>query len=159
MKFIELSKGYKAIVDDEDYEYLMQWKWSYNKYAYRRPMVKRKSWIVRMHRVVVNCPPDKQVDHINGDTLDNRKANLRICTPYQNSLNKKKRNSLNSSSKYIGVTWRGERHNAWRARITLNGKETFIGYFKEERHAAMAYDMWAKELFGEFARTNFQPVP
>lgn len=90
------------------------------------------------------------VDHINGNKLDNRKSNLRICTDAENA-----RNSSKKSGNFKGVQWRSDKHK-FRARIMDNGKEIFIGYFTNEIEAAKAYDTKAKELFGEFARLNFE---
>jgi len=105
-KLIELTQEKFAIVDDEDYEYLMQHKWHYSMgYAsaeiYISP-TKRKR--LKMHRVIMKPPDHLVVDHINHDTLDNRKENLRICTKQQNEMNQKIR--INKESKYKGVNKR-----------------------------------------------------
>ena len=100
------------------------------------------------HRSIMNCPDDLVVDHINGNTLDNRKLNLRQCTHQQNMMNAvKKRKSL---SKFKGVFRNG---NSWGARIG-NGGRIHIGSFKTEEEAAKAYNEKALELFGEFAKLN-----
>jgi hypothetical protein len=146
------NKGlYFALVDDEDFKRCSKLRWSFNPngYAERR----KGKTIERLHRFIMNCPKGKEVDHINGNKLDNRKCNLRICTQHQNSFNKSKQQGKYSSI-YKGVCF-FKRDKNWMANITKNNKYIFIGYFKEERHAAMAYDIWAKELFGKHARLNF----
>ncbi len=101
---IPLTQGYFAIVDADDYERLSQYKWhvkvsSYGCYAYRTENRKR----IAMHREILNAPPGMHCDHINHNGLDNRKANLRLCTPQQNSFNQKPRS--NCTSRYKGVCW------------------------------------------------------
>jgi len=109
---------------------------------------------VRMHRVVLNCPEDKFVDHINHNGLDNRRANLRACTMQQNIWNKRKQRG-NYSSKYKGVSW-NKSEGKWIVRITCKGKQIFVGYYDNEKEAAKAYDDKAKELFGEYAALNLK---
>lgn len=94
---------------------------------------------------------NEEVDHINGDTLDNRRCNLRLCRRIQNARNVKKKSG---SSQYKGVTWLRwcER---WMARITVNYRQIILGYFTDETKAAKAYDEAARKHFGEFAKTNF----
>lgn len=92
-----------------------------------------------------------QVDHRNCNGLDNRKENLRICTNQQNNMNKV--SYRNSSSKYKGVYKDNER-GGWAAQITIDGKKKFIGRYKIEEDAAVAYDRFAIKLFGEFAKLN-----
>jgi hypothetical protein len=149
MKEIKLSQGKVAMVDDSDYDYLMKWKWCAQKskqtfYAVRNPNIK-------MHRVIMCTPEDMQIDHINGNGLDNQKYNLRNCTPNQNRKNRKRRK--NGTSKYKGVCYHrgGIEASAW-----ANNTKYIIGYFKTEEAAAMAYDEKAKELHGEFANLNFK---
>jgi hypothetical protein len=152
MKQIPLSQQGKhkgkfiALVDDGDFEWLNQWRWSFigNGYAYRK--VNQKN--IRMHKVIMECPKNLFIDHINGNRLDNRRENLRIATFQQNSQNVTKR--ANTTSIYKGVTWE-KFTNAWACRL----RNKTIGRFKEERHAALAYDIWASEFYGEFAKLNF----
>ena len=103
-----------------------------------------------MHREIINAPAGMQIDHINGNGLDNRKANLRLCNNAQNQQNRRKRSR--ATSLFKGVGWHD---NRWRARITVNGKQIEIGRFKSEFLAAEAYDQKAIELFSEFANLNF----
>jgi hypothetical protein len=94
----------------------------------------------------------KMIDHINGDPSDNRIENLRECDSLGNARNKKI--SSRSSSKFKGVAWK-KSHNRWRARIMVNRQDIFLGYFDDEKDAAMAYDNAARLYFSEFARCNF----
>jgi hypothetical protein len=156
MKEIQLTQGKTAIVDDEDFEYLNQWKWyaKHNKYTYyamRDERINKIKNTVRMHRLILDVPQGLFIDHINHNGFDNRKENLRICTHSQNSMNCKKRE--NSFSIYKGVTFNKILNN-WRATITLNNKQIQIGGFSIAEEAAMAYNQKAVELFGEFAYLN-----
>lgn len=104
-----------------------------------------------MHRIIVDAPAGMVVDHINHDALDNRRANLRVCTQSQNLGNQIRKLG---SSKYKGVSW----HKAaqkWHARIQKNDAHVSLGLFDSETDAARAYDSAAREHFGEFALCNF----
>lgn len=154
---IPLTQGKFAIVDADDYEKLSQYKWHVSGkgdmlYACRTEG-RRK---IKMHRQILNAPPGMHCDHINHNGLDNRKANLRLCTPQQNSFNQRPRH--NGTSKYKGVFW-SYKNRKWRAEIRLNGQKIHIGYFDYEQDAAIAYDDYAIELFGEFAWLNHQHRP
>ncbi len=158
---IGLTQGKFAIVDEEDYDRLNQYKWCAvkggdNFYANRNGGNRGKlsrTFIVKMHREVLNDPPGMIVDHINHNGLDNRKANLRIVTKEQNLWNSRK-NISSRASRYKGVSF-CKRDKRWRAHITYKKKRTFIGSFLDEQAAAKAYDEKAKQLFGEFAFLNF----
>lgn len=144
-KIIPLTKGYYVKVDNEDFEKLKDIPWCYtNGYAY-------SGLKGLMHRYIMNTPEDMETDHINHDTLDNRKNNLRICTRSENMANTFSRGG---SSKYKGVHW-VEREKRWYAQLPKNGK-TFLGSFLTEEEAAKAYDKRAKEVYGEFAKLNFE---
>lgn len=140
------------MVDDEDYEYLNQWKWYYRNTGYASRTI-NSNISIAMHRIIMNTPKGMTTDHINGNRLDNRKSNLRIATYAQNQMNKK---SLpNSSSKYKGVTF--GKHlisKPWMAMIKISGKSKTIGYFKTEIEAALAYNEYAKKYFKQFAFLN-----
>lgn len=153
---IPLTRGLVAIVDDEDYEWLSQWKWCADtpsrarSYARRRERARAPA--IYMHRIIVGAERGQFVDHINGNPLDNRRANLRLCSRAENNRNQT-RLTPGKSSAYKGVCW-DKREGRWKSCITLGEKHRHIGYFATEVEAARAYDAKAIELFGEFACTN-----
>lgn len=158
MKEIQLTQGYVAIVDDDDYEWASKIKWQATgsgNYATRFEWnpITRKLESYKMHRKIMNCPSDMQVDHINHNTLDNRKENLRIVTSNRNNQNRNK--GAGCTSKYKGVYWH-KNNKKWQAHLKFNKKELYLGNFDSEEEAALAYDRKARELFGEYACTNFQ---
>src|SRR5690348_9221301 len=120
MKEIELSQGAVATVDDDDYEWLSQWKWYVNHgYAVRNAsLVNGKQTTVRMHRVITRCPNDLEVDHIDGNSLNNCKENLRVVP---HSLNAKNRGAdKDAKEPYKGISW--NKHNKrWVAQAALDG--------------------------------------
>jgi len=159
MKEIPLTQGKVALVDDEDYEYLIQWKWYYLKNNYNSgiavrsiysSLLKRTTGCIRMSRELLKAPNGIEVDHINHDTLDNRRRNLRLATAQQNMRN---RRPQRHSSKYKGVSW-NKRRQTWRVQITINRNMKTLGYFKSETEAATTYNKAAIELFGKFAWLN-----
>lgn len=159
---IPLSKNKFAIIDEEDFNMINQWTWSFNgKYAVRWYWDKktRTYKFIQMHRFIINCPIKKEVDHINRNGLDNRKINLRICNHSENNRNKGK--LISNTSGYIGVhEYKSNKKwvnpiKKWVANITINKKTVSLGYFLTKEEAARAYDKKAKELYGEFAQTNF----
>ena len=169
MKIIELTRNKVAIVDDKDYEYLCQYNWcayisnpkSENKRFYavrgRKKADQSGPFMVRMHRVIlgVDCDTDIDVDHINGDTLDNTRKNLRVCSRSENFYNKgKKKENGKSSSKFKGVWW-NKHAKKWQAAIWYNKERFDLGYFDDEVKAAESYDKKALELHREFAKPNF----
>lgn len=158
MKKIELSQGQFAIVDDCDFEEVSKYKWCADKsrnngyYAVRAISVSGKSKKIYMHRHILEINDSKiHVDHINENKLDNRRSNIRIASLAENSRNRKK--TKGRSSKYKGVTW-FKRDSRWAAQINHNGKGIRLGYFENEIDAALAYNVAAKNLFGEFAKLN-----
>lgn len=149
---IPLPQNKFAIVDEADFEWLNQWKWSYSSsgYAYRHQYGMGRIITIRMHRLIMSTPDKMETDHINGNKLDNRRANLRICTKSKNNMNRK---STVGSSKYKGVCW-DKNKCKWLTRIKINGKQIFVGRFANESEAAKAYNEMAKKLFKDFARLN-----
>lgn len=157
MKEIKLTKGYVTQVDDEDFEHLNQWKWfvqiDKNTCYARLSINKNKKWTHHMmHRMIMNAPKHLQVDHIDKNGLNNQRSNLRLCTASQNGSN---RISL-GRSKYLGVNFYCDKKGKEyiRAAIKSNGKQIYIGTFKTEEDAAMAYNKAALKYHGEFANLN-----
>lgn len=148
MRTISLTKGKEAIVDEDDYDMLAAYKWHVTFYGYARHHSREAIW---MHRLILNAPANKQVDHINGNRLDNRKENLRLCSNRLNTANQGIKS--NNTSGYKGVTW-DKRKKKWMAQYTLDYKHYFIGYFDNLIEAAKAYDSKALEVWGEYARVN-----
>lgn len=152
MKEIPLTKGKVALVDDEDFEWLNQWKWycHSNNYACRRVTKNGKSWISYMHKEILDSPGN--TDHINGNGLDNRRSNLRSCTQQQNMRNQRPVRKRASKFKGVYNTGKGKR-KPWRAAIGDCGYK-HIGYFWTQEEAAVAYNKEATRRFGEFANLN-----
>jgi hypothetical protein len=157
-KLIPLTQGKHAIVDAGDYDKLIKLKWYYNKtgYAINLKYIRgsgrknQKQTCLYMHRLIVNPPDEMYTDHINGDKLDNRRCNLRICTNKENTRNKKK---TCGTSKYKGVSW-DIKSSKWRASIAPNKICLYLGVFNTQEEAALAYNEAAIKYFGEFAKLN-----
>ena len=135
-------------IDDEDYLLVSSRAWWYQRNGYIVTEISQRT--VLLHRLLMNTPEGFETDHINGNKLDNRKSNLRICTRSQNQHNQKPRTG---SSKYKGVCWY-KPVEKWLAQIRSSGKKKHIGLFSDEKEAALAYNSVARELFGEYARLN-----
>jgi hypothetical protein len=151
---IRLSQGKVAIVDDADYELVGGHKWSAlrrrgGRYYYAIRGINGRS--VAMHRLIMDAPPALFVDHINGDGLDNRRANLRLCTNAQNLWNSKR--SSSNKTGFRGVCL-DTQNRLYRAYINANGKRIYLGYYHLPEDAAIARDRACSELHGEFARLN-----
>lgn len=142
-----------AVVDDEDYDFLMQWTWYANELREGKFYVRRSSTMEYMHREVMKAPKGMQVDHINGNPLDNQKANLRLCNNAQNNANKKKYPGRNN---YKG-TYLHKASKRWHAKIKVNNKDVHLGCFGDEIEAAKAYNEAAIKYRGEFAYINEIP--
>jgi len=161
VKYIELTQGKQAIVDDHWYEYLSKWKWHYNDGYAVRKAEKGKPGKIRMHRIVNNTPEGSITDHKNGDRLDNREGNLRTANHSGNGANY---GNVRGYSQYKGVSF-NKATRLWRANITVEGETVYLGGYKTEIEAARAYNAKATELHREFAHLNdvpegsFNPVP
>ena len=152
MKRIPLTQGKFAIVDNEDFEWLNQWKWFAKKgystfYAVRN--ISQSPYLIRMHRQILGLTKGdgKETDHINHNGLDNRQDNLRLCTHTQQQQN---RQPQKVSSKFKGVGYH-KKSEKWMARITYLSKRIYLGLFDTEKEAAKSYNKISNKLFGEFA--------
>ena len=164
MKEILLTQNQSTFVDDENYVKLSKYKWfaqqSRDSYYAGRKSPRDKSGkqtTILMHRIIMECPSNMQIDHINHNTLDNRKQNLRVCSQSQNNMNQILQK--NTSSKYKGVClikseYKETVYTYWQANIVINKKQLYLGIFKSEINAAKAYNRKARELFGEYALLN-----
>ncbi len=155
MKQIPLTQGKFALVDDEDFERVNQYKWYANKshcvwYARRGKWIKGELKIFHMHRFLTDFP-GSGIDHIDGNGLNNQKVNLRLATFIQNRANAD--GHRNGSSQYKGVSWH-KRAGKWCAQIAFKGRHLYIGTFKDEINAAKAYDKKAIQFHGKYARLN-----
>ena len=163
MRTIELTKGFVAVVDEEDYDRLTAYRWQVNgrQGKQRRCAVRNvklssgANQMIYMHREVLQVPASVQVDHINCDALDNRKANLRPATNSQNNANT--RIARTNTSGFKGVSWIA-RIRKWQARIKVLGSARYLGVYANPEDAARVYDSAAREAFGSFARLNFPRV-
>ncbi len=155
MKTIDLTQGFQAIVDDEDFEKLSHFKWHVRIqpgiYAARTMRENKRRFNIRMHQQIMGTIPGYEIDHINGNGLDNRRSNLRFCTRSENMMNQKKQLG---TSQYKGVSFASSKAK-WHAQIVNKRHRISLGYFRTELCAALAYDVAALLLFGEFARINF----
>lgn len=158
MKQIQLTKGQFALVDEEDFDYLNQWKWHACKYKttfYARRTIRLKNGKkaqIHMHRLILELTdPSILCDHIDHNGLNNCRSNLRTANYSQSITN---RNShTDSISKYLGVTWDKNR-GKWMVRICKDRNHFNLGRFDDEKDAAKCYNEKAIELHGEFANLN-----
>jgi hypothetical protein len=153
-KLIPLTRGFSAIVDDADFDWLSLWRWLIlgDRYAARFEKIENSRKLVLLHRFIMNAPAQMEVDHINRNKLDCQKSNLRLATRAQNMRNKAKRHGAKTSASFKGV-W--HEHQLWSAAICVNNKNLYLGLYATEIDAAHAYDAAARTHHGEFACLNF----
>lgn len=142
---IELTRGQTAIVDESDFDRVSQVSWCYRRDGYAHGRYKRK--LVLMHRFIMEAPRESLVDHINGNKLDNRKSNLRLCTFSENAIHRKVKSD--NSSGYKGVYFKKE-YGRWTSAIQVRGRRKFLGYFDTPEEAYVAYSNAAGSMFGDF---------
>ncbi len=154
MKSIRLTRGVVALVDDADYARLSQRKWFARLCVGRLFYAASGRWpnTVHMHREILDAPAELQVDHINGDGLDNRRCNLRLATRQQNIANALHR--VPGPSGYFGVYW-WPRTQKWKAAVGSRANRVHVGYFATAEEAALERDRVAIALYGKFAQLNF----
>ena len=154
MKLFNLSRNLVTKVDDDVHEWIigLGYKWYCSASGYAVRIHGRENRVVwTLHRLIIDCPDGMEVDHIDGDKLNNQRSNLRICNKTQQQGNR------NGSRKtgFKGTIYRGRnRYRKWEAYITKKGKVETLGSFSSEVDAAKAYNVAATEHFGEFARLN-----
>lgn len=158
MKEIQLTQGKVALVDDSDFEAVNEFKWfAYRNgetfYAARSVKKPDGQWVRQdLHRFLMPGAPD-EVDHKDGDGLNNQRENLRPATHQQN-MQGFRRKRPGATSKFRGVYW-NKSHGKWQAQIRVKGALIHLGLFTSETEAGRAYDVAAQEHFGEFASLNF----
>ncbi len=145
------DQQFEFLIDEEDVEMVGQYDWHIQKAGYLRAYIGQYQHVL-LHRLLLGLTDRKQqVDHINGNKLDNRRENLRITTQQQNSWNMGRRRG----KQYRGVHKRPDTEGRWVAAITVNRKTILVGAFTTEEDAARAWDHAARQHFGEHARLNF----
>lgn len=161
MHAVKLTKGLVAIVDDADIALVSRYRWYATRnprqgktwYAAHRSRVDGKNVSLFMHRLIANPPDGLDVDHRNGNGLDNRQENLRICSRGRNIASAKRKAPL---SGFRGVSRSSNSQSfPWIARIHVDGRKLYLGKFPSKEDAARAYDAAARRYFGEFATLNF----
>ncbi len=152
MKELKLSNNKSSIIDDDIYDYLSKFKWYYNK-GYARRRARKSEGLnrekVMLHRFIINAKEGEIVDHINGNTLDNRVNNLRIVSNKENVWNSTYMRNTKSGVK--GITWH-KRDKVWMVRIQKNGIRYSLGNYGSLKEAKKIYLNKNKELYGEYAR-------
>lgn len=151
-----------ALVDDEDHPYLkgFRWhrRWNRDKFYVQTSIwdkVKDVCLNIALHNAILWKPKGYVIDHINGNNSDNRRSNLRICTPAENARNTRRYNRNTSGYKGVSLV-KGIKEETWKSEITLDNKRIYLGVFKNKLDAAKAYDEAAVKYHREYARTNFK---
>ena len=159
---VPLTQGLVALVDQEDYDRVAAFKWAASRtkegftwYGQRSVWTGSGYRTVLLHRFILDAPSGRQVDHINGDGLDNRRANLRLATGSQNAANRVRLTT--NTSGFRGITWMPKR-GKWQVALKHHGRNVFLGLFDDKIAAARAYDRGAAATWGPFARLNFPEV-
>lgn len=147
-----LASGIPVVFDDADSDLILSYRWhkhvaGKNVYARGYPLGKRSSGLVYMHRLLTDAPKGTDVDHRNGNGMDNRRGNIRICSRSQNNANRKVAVGVVGIK---GVYWDG-RCNVWRAEIHKDGVKHRLGRFKRLEDAADAYRQKSLSLYGNFS--------
>lgn len=162
MREITLTRGLVTLVDANTFDVFSGLRWYAHTpggnrfYAARRQYIggdRRRGLLIYLHRAIMSPSEGLQVDHINGNTLDNRRANLRVCTQSENLRNSGKMSGARTS-RYKGVSY-DIGAKSWRAFIRAGGRVRALGCFRTEIDAAKAYDLAALSEFGQYARLNF----
>jgi len=159
LAYISLTKGYEAIIDAADVHLVVGFNWTASVkyrtdgtlrsvYAYRKPRVEGKQLMLQLHRVILNAPADMEVDHIDGNGLNNSRSNLRLATHAENQCN---RRYATNSSGVKGVTW-NKSSGKWMAAIVANGEKHSLGEFFDLDSAAACVASARTRLHGEFGR-------
>ena len=149
-KIICYRKGeaYEVLIDAEDVDKVKDYTWNvHSKRLYCYTLLNKSN--TGLHRYIMNAPEGMVVDHINGDTLDNRKCNLRICTQQENLMNRPK--PKNNTSGRKGVYW-DKTYNKWKVCIKINGKQKHLAYFDNKEDAVKLREEAEAKYFGEYAR-------
>lgn len=152
MKCIALSQGKYALVDEEDFDFLNQRRWRYHSGGYAAAYGgggRKNQRTVLMHRVLLNPPSGQEIDHQNGNRLDNRRSNLRLCTSQQNKANSARRSD--NTSGFRGVYANKRYGKPWLAKINVGGRQIHLGAFSDKIEAAEAYARASVRYFGEFS--------
>lgn len=159
MKEIKLDHGFVALVDDDMFDKLSRYEWYSHKHTNRHTNYAKRNVngrIVFMHHFILPRMDGYLIDHIDNDGLNNQKENLRYATHSQNNANATKRAKAQSEFKGVSLDKRKTRGcKKWSAQVMKDKKSFWLGYYENPVDAAKAYDKKARELYGEFARTNF----
>jgi len=152
------KSGDTIVYDDDDHELVSKYRWHIKRVAKKRYAAGRlipgrsDAKIIQMHRLIMGVLKNRRitVDHVNGNGLDNRRENLRLCSIHQNSHNAVRI----TSHGFVGISYQ-KAHNKWRASICYKGKRIYLGEYDQPEEAAAVYDSHARKYFGPMAKVNF----